>query len=117
VLGVADDYSKVMTGGQGSDTSRQQALDIIGKNLSPEGRAASVSQIRDQVNSQREGRIGTNLYIRDMYPQPSAGPRLNASPTPSGMTRIKASDGSIHDVPTQNLLKARQRDPGLQVVQ
>ena len=70
VLGVADDYSKVMTGGQGSDTSRQQALDIISKNLSPEGRAAAVQQIRDQVLSQRRGRSGTNPYLKNMFPEP-----------------------------------------------
>lgn len=71
ILGVADDYSKVMTGGQGSDTSRQQALDIISKNLSPEGRQAAIAQIKQAVTSQRNGRIGTNPYLRDMYPDPS----------------------------------------------
>ena len=30
--------------------------------------------------------------------------------------RIRASDGSIHELPTENLGKARQRDPGLQVL-
>jgi hypothetical protein len=39
------------------------------------------------------------------------------SPAPSGMTRIKASDGNLHDIPTANLDKARKIDPGLQVVQ
>jgi hypothetical protein len=70
-LGVADDYSKVMTGGQGSDTSRLQALNIINKNLSPEGRAAAINQIKLAVTSQRNGRIGTNPYLKDMYPDPS----------------------------------------------
>jgi hypothetical protein len=35
----------------------------------------------------------------------------------AGYTRIKASDGSIHDVPTGNLGAARKIDPGLQVVE
>jgi len=70
-LGVADDYSKVMTGGQGSDTSRQQALDIINKNLSPEGRKAAIAQIHQAVESQRNGRVGQNPYLKDMYPDPS----------------------------------------------
>jgi len=34
-----------------------------------------------------------------------------------GMTRITASDGSVHDIPTKNLEKAKQRDPGLKVMQ
>lgn len=70
-LGVADDASKVMSGGQGSDASRQQALDIIGRDLSNEGLNASVAQLRSQVTSQRNGRISTNPYMRDMYPDPS----------------------------------------------
>ena len=31
--------------------------------------------------------------------------------------RIKDSTGQLHDIPSQNLQKAKQRDPGLQVVQ
>jgi hypothetical protein len=70
-LGVADDYSKVISGGAGSDTSRQQALDIIGRNLSPEGMTAAINQIRKTITSQRNGRISTNPYLADMYPDPS----------------------------------------------
>lgn len=40
----------------------------------------------------------------------------NNKPT-NGMTRIQASDGSLHDIPTQNLDKAKQRDPSLKVLQ
>jgi hypothetical protein len=34
----------------------------------------------------------------------------------AGYTRIQASDGSTHDIPTANLDKARQRDPNLKVM-
>ncbi len=34
-----------------------------------------------------------------------------------GYTRIQASDGSIHDIPSNKLDAVRQRDPGLKVVQ
>jgi hypothetical protein len=70
-LGVADDGSKVMTGGVGSDASRQSFLDIINADMSPEGRAASVAQVRKQIESQRNGRVGTNPYMKDMYPDPT----------------------------------------------
>ena len=69
-LGVADDYSKVMTGGQGSDTSRQQALYIIAAQQSPAQRQAAIDQIRQQIESQRNGRVGTNPYLKSMYPDP-----------------------------------------------
>ena len=70
-LGVADDYSKVISGGAGSDTSRQQALDIINRDLSPEGMSAAIGQIRKTVQSQRNGRIGLNPYLKSMFPDPS----------------------------------------------
>lgn len=48
----------------------------------------------------------------------NAQPNTGGQPKPAaGMTRIKASDGTLHDVPTANLAAARKIDPGLQVVQ
>jgi hypothetical protein len=47
----------------------------------------------------------------------SVGGGLKKTPGVSaGMTRIRASDGSMHDVPSANLNAARKIDPGLQVV-
>lgn len=66
-LGVADDYSKVMGGGQGSDTSRLAALNLINKNASPEARAGAIEGIRDAVGSQMESRIGKNPVLQRMY--------------------------------------------------
>jgi hypothetical protein len=40
----------------------------------------------------------------------------NLPPISSGMTRVRASDGTFHDIPSQNLGRAKQIDPGLQVV-
>lgn len=67
LLGVADDYSKVMGGGQGSDTSRTQALKLVPANASPEARAAALEGIRGSVNSQLESRIGSNPVLKKMY--------------------------------------------------
>lgn len=66
-LGVADDYSKVMGGGQGSDTSRTQAMNLIAAKQSPEQRAASIEGIRGAVSSQTNSRIGANPVLRKMY--------------------------------------------------
>lgn len=46
----------------------------------------------------------------------SGGSGGQGGPT-QGFTRIQASDGSMHDIPTANLDKAKQRDPNLKVVQ
>jgi hypothetical protein len=66
-LGVADDYSKVMGGGQGSDTSRLQALNLVGAKMSPEQRAGSIEGIRGAVGSQLGSRIGQNPVLQRMY--------------------------------------------------
>jgi hypothetical protein len=109
-LGVADDYSKVMGGGTGSDSSRAQALQLVGAKQSPNQRAASIEGIRGAVTSQANSRIGNNTVMQRMYGTPQA-----AAPG-GGYVRIQASDGSLHDLPQSNLDKARQRDPGLKVV-
>jgi len=51
----------------------------------------------------------------DALPQ-NQKPPTAASGT-AGYTRIQASDGSIHDIPSGNMDKAKQRDPGLKVIQ
>lgn len=62
---------------------------------------------------ERDGTVTT----RDKIKAPAAGGGANAGGAASGFTRIKASDGSLHDVPTANLAAARKIDPKLQVVQ
>lgn len=66
-LSVADDWSKVMGSGSGSDASRAQALQRVGANLSPEQRAASIEGLRGGVNSQITSRIGKNPVLQRMY--------------------------------------------------
>lgn len=67
LLGVTDDYSKVMGGGQGSDASRGQAINLVPLKASPEARAAAVEGIRGAVGSQVNSRIGANPVLRQMY--------------------------------------------------
>ncbi|HXP69294.1 MAG TPA: hypothetical protein VOA88_08425 [Candidatus Dormibacteraeota bacterium] len=82
-IGVADDYAKVMGGGQGSDTSRKQVLDSFSAAKSPDQMAASITAARKAVDSQMVGRIGTNPVMRNMY-----GDQL--------LTSVTAPDGSVH---------------------
>jgi hypothetical protein len=90
-LGVADDYSKVMGGGQGSDTSRLQALKIIAANQSPEQRAGAIEGIRGAVGSQLNSRIGANPVLQRMY-----GSQQQAAPQ---MIRATDPQGVLHEAP------------------
>jgi hypothetical protein len=81
LLGVSDDYSKVMGGGQGSDSSRNQALQLVPAKASPEARAAAIEGIRGAVGSQQASRIGSNPVLRRMYgdAESSTQPASNGS--------------------------------------
>jgi hypothetical protein len=85
-LGVADDYSKVMGGGQGSDTSRLQALNLIKSNASPEARSAAIQGIRGAVSSQTNSRIGSNPVLGRMYGAPNSPTDGLTVTAPNGKT-------------------------------
>ena len=68
-IGVADDYAKVMGGGQGSDTSREQVLKTFSAASSPEQIQAAISAARAAVGSQMSSRIGSNKAMQRMYGQ------------------------------------------------
>lgn len=83
--------------------SRQNALEYQQQNV------MGNSNMGRQLLSPKGRAIMQNL---------KSGNSLMSIPTPnSGMITIKASDGSMHRLPAVNLEKARQRDPGLQVMQ
>ena len=109
LVGAADDYSKVMGGGQGSDASRNQGVGLVPAKASPEARDGAIDGIRGAVNSQINSRIGNNSILKKMY-----GGNLSTG-TAGGTTRIKASDGKLHDIPNDKLDAAKAIDPGLQV--
>jgi hypothetical protein len=79
VLGVADDYGKVMGGGAASDNARNSALALVGAAASPEARASAIDSIRGSVSSQLKERIGTNQFLKRQYgyalPQETTGPQ------------------------------------------
>lgn len=97
VLGVADDYSKVMSGGVGSDTARDQALKLFAAAASPQMRAAAINSTRAAVLSQRNSRIGTNQFLQRRYGDPvGADHPQNGQvvPPPTGATHSRmAADG------------------------
>jgi len=107
-LGVADDYAKVMGGGQGSDTARTQALKLISASQSPEQRKASLEGIAGAVNSQKNSRIGNNPVLKNMYggdgtlnEGKNVGPTTPANVAKAlsgvGTGRHTLSDGSVWD--------------------
>jgi hypothetical protein len=95
-LGVADDYAKVMGGGQGSDTSRTQALNLISAKQSPQQRAASIEGIRGSVASQTNSRIGNNTVLRQMYGGGGQTQTTQGGPPAGATMKVPGSDGKMH---------------------
>ena len=103
-----------------SDSARSEVSGLIGPNstLKQVESAANILK-QDMANRHQsyqqqiqdiKGRLGGSQGGGGQTAQPVA-------PSGSGVTRIKASDGTLHDIPTANLDKARQIDPKLQVIQ
>jgi hypothetical protein len=104
-LGVADDYSKI-TGGGGSDTSREQALHLLPTNASPAARKGSLEGIRGTVNSQIHSRIGSNKVLASMYGDglTQSAPEATASSVPTGATHtgVSSVDGKTYYLDANN---------------
>lgn len=110
MLGVSDDYSKVMGGGNGSDTSRNQALKLIPANASPEARSAAIEGIRGAVGSQINSRVGSNPILKRMYGSaPSAAS--------GGMVTVQIPGSPAGQIPAAALAKFQADHPNAQVIQ
>jgi hypothetical protein len=109
VLGVADDYSKVMGGGTGSDSSRLAAANLVAAKLSKEGRDGAISGIRGSVNSQISGRIGNNPVLQRMYGTPSP----SAAPAGGGLS-VTAPNGKVYSFKDQASADAFKQKAGIQ---
>lgn len=90
-LGVADDYAKVMGGGQGSDSAREEMLKSFSMASSPKQMEAAIEGARAAIGSQMQSRIGSNKAMGRMYgdniPQPS---QFASAP---GKPRVVSRDG------------------------
>jgi DNA-binding protein Fis len=116
MVGASDDYSKVMGGGTGSDSSRAQALNLIPAKASPEARAAAIEGIRGAVGSQINSRIGNNPVLKRMYGD-AATPTSGAAPAPSTHTFSLSAWQKANPKGDPAAAKAAAAQAGYQVVQ
>jgi hypothetical protein len=82
-LGAADDYAKVMGGGQGSDSAREELLTAFSRSSSPAQMEAAISAAHGAVNSQISSRIGNNPVMAKMYTNTQGGNAAQNNPTQS----------------------------------
>ena len=77
MLGLADEYSKVMGGGVSSDTGRQQALDILKENYSKGQLAGAIQIMRSDIAARKKAIIGKNRYLLQEYGEDQAAQPQN----------------------------------------
>lgn len=105
LVGVSDDYSKVMGGGTGSDASRAQGFKLASASSSPEQRAASIEGIRGAVGSQINARIGGNPVLKRMY---------GDAPSASSGLSVTAPNGKVYNFKDQASADAFKKTAGIQ---
>jgi len=75
----------------------------------------TILDAEDQAaNNTHERNVG---YVMNRYAKPGTGGNAGGSAAASGFTRVRASDGALHDIPSDKLDAAKKIDPKLQVVQ
>jgi hypothetical protein len=81
MLGLADEYSKVMGGGISSDTGRQQALDILKSAYSKGQLGGAVDIMQRDLAARKTALIGGNRYLEKQFGGAATG-------GPSGQRRV-----------------------------
>jgi hypothetical protein len=109
VLGVADDYGKVMGGGTASDSAREHALKLFSQAASPEQRSQAIDATRNAVQSQRDSRIGNNQFLKRQY-----GAEVGGSGGQGAALSIKAPNGKMYSFKDQASLNAFKQTAGIQ---
>ncbi|HVW77980.1 MAG TPA: hypothetical protein VHB45_10235 [Alloacidobacterium sp.] len=110
----------------GGGSLLQKIEGIAGKSFSGKSIPSSVLDDMAKVQQvQQKGaeskyrnslRVINSNYGSDFQPVQMNAASSSLPPIETGYVRIQASDGSLHDLPQANLNKAKQRDPGLKVV-
>jgi hypothetical protein len=98
-----------------SDSARAEVSGLIGPNSSLKQVESAATILKQDMANRHDS---YQQQIGDIKKR--LGGAQGGGQTQSGApstTRIRASDGSMHDIPTANLDKARQIDPKLQVIQ
>ena len=67
MLGLADEYSKIMGGGTASDTGRQQALNILKAGYSKGQFDGAVNVLHSDIAARKSAIIGDNRYLMRQY--------------------------------------------------
>ena len=112
MLGLADEYAKVMGGGTATDSGRQQGLDILKQDFSRGQLDAGIETILADVHARGRAIVGKNSALNAMYPNfaekglPQTPPTRPTNVSPQA-TLMQAPGGQPHWVEPQNMKAAQ----------
>jgi len=119
---LSGEISKVFKGGGATDAEIEAVQQPFSTANSPAQLKGAIKTAIALMNSKREAL--QQQYASGVQAKPNfgggaqgGGQTQGGAPSTSGMTRIKASDGRLHDIPSGALDQAKKIDPGLQVIQ
>ena len=109
MIGLADEYAKVMGAGTGTDVSRQQALDLLKQNFSKDQMAGGIDVLHKDLAARMSGIVRDNPALKAMYPDPRQAPpgsqpsAVSATPPlPAGITPAPAGKTAVQ-IPGQRI--------------
>ncbi len=85
MLGLADEYSKVMGGGVSSDTGRQQGLDLLKAAYSKGQLSGAVTIMRQDIAARKKAIVRDNAALRSMYPDQGGSLGKSTASDPLGI--------------------------------
>lgn len=115
---LSGEISKVFKGGGATDAEIAQVQQPFNNANSPAQLKGAIQTANALMASKRDAL--KQQYNLGTKAQPNFGQGGASAAAPgvkSGFTRITASDGSVHDIPSDKINAAKQRDPGLKVQQ
>jgi hypothetical protein len=115
-------YQRVLSGSaRGGEKAMELNLDALPNPATSDAPYAAESMRQFKQNLQIVGqglpKIPGIKSPDEMEAQAAKPSNTSTGSASEGYTRIKASDGTLHDIPNKNMGAARRRDPGLRVVQ
>jgi hypothetical protein len=111
MLGLADEYSKIMGGGVSSDTGWQQALDILKASYSKGQLAGAIGIMRQDIAARQKALVGSNRYLQRQYALP-----VQTSMTAMGVSLAAARQLQINQGKTDDQIRADITARGHQVL-
>jgi hypothetical protein len=110
MMGLADEYSKVMGGGVSSDTGRQQALDLLKDAYSSNQLSGAIETMKQDISARKSELIRGNRTLEQTYgaggskTEPVSSTPSASSAPPSGATHtgVSSIDGKTYYLDANN---------------